>query len=500
MGSQGYRVPGFLSIVASMAAAATASSSQHWHDMLRHLQPNDGPFAHRLATEEPYRKRVRHPISCADVWLNPVDPDGPVSKTCGQAFLEVLGPRSPALFALAANSVAQRYPAQCSACNFSFTAAHTYEATASRVRCVAACLPGGRTNGRNWCADVPAEELPTESCLAPGDDSKTMYQQASLAPKDSTPPAWHERGSLAPIKLVINAAANRDSLPLAMLFQSLAEAKFPFGRVVVVSGGSSIEDAEPRFTRIADVIPNRLYALSNPATKEQHVVWIRTPFMNYDLHGLAVLGRHHKHPLVHARGYLYVLETTLVDSMFANVLTGLDSLLLTPNTILMPPLPSANVALMASGVPGNFGLNFERRITKRQGLMPEHGIPVLTRHACDTTYNNTARQLDTSSERCRETEDDQEHIVYPLSSFGDVTVVGRRVPLCGQQCTVYSSSARVDVYATGKARVAFLYKAFGLQKYVYWGGNGDLTPLVTEQSVHTPISSADSSHRDAWKK
>ena len=84
-----------------------------------------------------------------------------------------------------------------------------------------------------------------------------------------------------------------------------------------------------------------------------------------------MLGRHHLHPHVRARGYIYLLETSLVEPNFVDAMLRLDSLLVTPSTILSVPLPNSNIVVMAAGVPGAFGKNFEHLLTKQQGLMPE---------------------------------------------------------------------------------------------------------------------------------
>lgn len=84
-----------------------------------------------------------------------------------------------------------------------------------------------------------------------------------------------------------------------------------------------------------------------------------------------MLGRYHAHPLVRARGYLYLLETTLVEPHFVDALQRMDGLLATPTTIVSVPPPNANVALMAAGVPAAYGNNFDHLLTKQQGLQPE---------------------------------------------------------------------------------------------------------------------------------
>lgn len=72
-----------------------------------------------------------------------------------------------------------------------------------------------------------------------------------------------------------------------------------------------------------------------------------------------------------ARGYLYLLETTLVEPNFVDALERLDELLVTPTTIVSVTPPNANIALMAADVPAAFGRNFEHLLTKQQGLQPE---------------------------------------------------------------------------------------------------------------------------------
>ena len=447
---------------------------------------------------------------CTDVWDHMVE-DEERGTTCGDKVRDGMAFGTAGDPFRAIDQTARDFSA-CAACGFVLTAQGIAELVLPKVQCLADCLPGGKTHGLPFCkvhgADAmaryqqqhaikhqqrqqrmpPAELLvtpgyksleapwPDESCLAPGDNASSFFEMAIArgpAPRPTQP--WYEKQSLDDIKLVINAAGNRDSLPLKLLLQSIANANFgPWSRVIVVFGGADTETEEPRLVPLSQVADH--LNLTMHAEQDPSIVVIRTKLMNYDLHGLAMLGRHHSHPLVRARGYLYLLETAMVEPNFVEAIGRLDSLLTTPTTILTVPPPNANIALMAGGVPARFGHNFELLLTKQQGLQPEHGLRAMTREGCDANEDakSVAKTNDADGwghEPCREHSTNR--VFYPLLAYGEVTFVGRRTMQC-TNCTVWDDAAKVDVYGTGTPRVSFLYKQFGVRKFVLWGGSGDL--------------------------
>ena len=59
---------------------------------------------------------------------------------------------------------------------------------------------------------------------------------------------------------------------------------------------------------------------------DHDMTYIETPYMNYDLTGLAILGRYKDHPSVQANSYLYLLDTTTVGAGFLEKFKALSSM------------------------------------------------------------------------------------------------------------------------------------------------------------------------------
>lgn len=210
-----------------------------------------------------------------------------------------------------------------------------------------------------------------------------------------------------------------------------------------------------------------------------------------------MLGRYYNHPLVRARGFLYMHDTATAESNFPEALQQLDTLLVTPTTMLTVPPPNANIAVIGAGLPPLFNGTFDIPLTKHQGVSLEYGMRQMSRELCNTTIIDAANHpagYDVDywgAEACR---DRQNRLVSPVIDYSDnVQFLGRRTLLCSN-CTIYDAAARTDVYNTGKPRVVCLYHEFGLRKFVAWGLNGDIsnTPVITGMPVTVPIENSSS--------
>lgn len=261
-------------------------------------------------------KRAQGAVVCADVWDNMLNMSAKTDlRTCGDMIRSAPEfTRVDQLNAATTISAAS----ECNVCGMPVSAQKIIEPNYPKVQCLADCLPGGASYGRTFCqtetyraqtarrytaaaqkthaadkllspsylevAELAVENsTPQQSCLAPGDDYGAFLRQAvARGPTPKPVAAWPEREALGDVKVVVNAAANRDPAPLRMLLQSLAAVNFTaWERVVIVQGGAAI-NAPPRLTRLQKVA-------ELPFTLEFNTscVVIETTLMNFDLHGCA---------------------------------------------------------------------------------------------------------------------------------------------------------------------------------------------------------------------
>ena len=205
-----------------------------------------------------------------------------------------------------------------------------------------------------------------------------------------------------------------------------------------------------------------------------------------------MLQQYHNDPLISARGYLYMHDTSQAEPDFMEALQRLDALLVTPTTVLTVPPPNANIVVMGAGVPSLFNSTFEIPLTKHQGISLEYGMRQMSMELCNTTdaikisHSMSAYKNDYwGEEMCRDT---SSRLVSPVLDFSDnVHFLGRRTLLCSD-CTVFDNAAHADVYNTGQPRVVLLYRQFGIRKFILWGASGDLRakPVVSGVPEYEP--------------
>jgi len=219
------------------------------------------------------------------------------------------------------------------------------------------------------------------------------------------------------LKLAVNSHVAY-SRPLHCLFDSLLATGFSkLDDVLVLLGGSQV-DAGPRHVPLAAVAPR--------AGLRANVTVLRTRANAIDYHGLALIHRHRKHPLVRAETYLYVHDTV---TFAADFVRRFESFRLRKSARIFTtwPLPNSNVVAFGADVIARFRTNFDGDIAKRDAFPMEFGYSLPRRNATE---------------------------VRPLVAFGVVVKLGPRCP-----------NGSVDIYATGTPRMRFWYPAFGLYKY-----------------------------------
>eukprot|EP00438_Fugacium_kawagutii_P034934 Skav211754 [mRNA] locus=scaffold674:6649:8587:+ [translate_table: standard] len=92
---------------------------------------------------------------------------------------------------------------------------------------------------------------------------------------------------------------------------------------------------------------------------DHDIVYIETPFENYDLTGLSMLSRYKNHPFVLANVYFYLLDTTTVGYAFGPWVEEYRS----------AQRPASNVCAFGRGVLENFGANFDQPLSKLEGAI-----------------------------------------------------------------------------------------------------------------------------------
>ena len=242
------------------------------------------------------------------------------------------------------------------------------------------------------------------------------------------------------LKLAINTHVAYQR-PLATLFESLVGTGFlSFADVLVLMGGAPHEEP-PHMEMLVTLLVAR--GPSAPLATASVVV-ARTRANAFDYHGLALLARHHSHPLIAADNYLYVHDTVTFDSK--QFMERFESFRLPRSPFMFTtwPLPNSNVAVLGAQLVRAFGRNFDGNVSKRDAFTCEFGYPL---------------------------QRDGHPTMRPLHDFGLVIKMGPRVV-----------NGTLDVYATGLPRIRFWYPAFGVYKFsLRSDAAGDLLHGKTEK-------------------
>ena len=269
-------------------------------------------------------------------------------------------------------------------------------------------------------------------------------------------------GTLAPLRLVINANVGYENATLALL-ESLACSGFnDWGRVVLVQGGDHVSDG-PALRVPSYILGARAVGL----TGGHAMVIIRTPYENIDYGGFVALSRHLSDPLLRADAYMYLLATSLVQPNFGAEMAKFRSWDWRGAQYHTVRLPSSNTGVFSRAVLERIGSNFEPLLTKHQAIVLEFGHPVATWSQCNQT---------SASIHCAVSQDptetclaDVNETVLPLIHFAD------RLHFWGDRYApdytpIVNAALDVDVYGVGPLRRAFWYPAFGILKLLVQGG------------------------------
>eukprot|EP00435_Cladocopium_sp_Y103_P019405 s4112_g4.t1 len=217
------------------------------------------------------------------------------------------------------------------------------------------------------------------------------------------------------LKVVVNSNVKYE-VPLKILLRSMKKANFSnFNDVIIVIGGA---DADRIYTK-------------------NHMTYIETPFMNFDLTGLSMLGRYRDDPRVLARAYFYLLDTTTVGEGFSEKLLALNDVGYKEYRGVRRP--AANICSFGRGILEELHSNFDKKMSKGEGLFFEFGYePKGMKH-----FEDVATKITMLRDR---------------RELGDP----------------------VDLYSTGYPRAVYWYPDFAVYKYILLGKSGDMDGNVTD--------------------
>jgi hypothetical protein len=234
------------------------------------------------------------------------------------------------------------------------------------------------------------------------------------------------------MKLIINSNINYKK-PLSKMLESLIASGFSRFEDVVVVIGECGSDDEPRKIKISEI--------SNLSCDEEVIV-VRMKLNNFDYTGYHALHVHSQHPLLISEWYMYTLDTVTFTDRFLTFLVKSNP---SSEEILIPQSPHSNICAFGSGVIKNYGDNFGVELDKNEAIRLEF----------DKSISKNVKSI---------------------SNFGKITRVLSRTP-----------AGQYDIYETGFPRKAFYYPEFGLNKWIFWGGCGDITGNVSENKTFEDI-------------
>ncbi|CAL1138339.1 unnamed protein product [Cladocopium goreaui] len=205
-------------------------------------------------------------------------------------------------------------------------------------------------------------------------------------------------------------------MPLKILLDSMRAIRFAnFSDVIVVVGGADSD---------------RIYT-------DNDMVYIETPFENYDLTGLSMLWHYRQHPYVLANVYLYLLDTSTVGAGFPEKFRSLGNV--EQQEYRAVNRPASNICAFGRGVLEKFKTNFDEQLSKDEGLQFEFG-----------QSPKGVKQIEAFAQKVTE--------LRPRVDHGEP----------------------VDIYQTGHPRRVYWYPDFDILKYIFIGGNGDVTGTISQ--------------------
>ena len=224
------------------------------------------------------------------------------------------------------------------------------------------------------------------------------------------------------MKLVINSHVNY-KYPLKIFLNSLLDSGFTNLKdiILVISGAP---------TQIAPRIINAKQLCDSFPDIELCIIEMQ--INNFDYTGYHALHLYKDDPMILDTSYLYVLDTCTFDLDFGE---KYKTFKIKHRGVATCAAPHSNICMFDRQVIFNYGDNFFTPITKQEAIDLEFG----------RSLTKNGREIKS------------------ITSFGKFINIGNRVHF-GEK----------DIYNTLHPRQGFNYPYFGINKWIFWGRNGDI--------------------------
>lgn len=222
------------------------------------------------------------------------------------------------------------------------------------------------------------------------------------------------------MKIVINSNIHYKK-PLKIFFDSLCRSGFDRFEDIILVMSQSPDQIGPIKEKIKNILPISL---------DIELCFIQMQMNNFDYCGYHALNIYKDDPLVFDNEYLYVLDTSTFDADFPDRYSRLK---VEDSTIITCDPPHSNICMFDRKVVDNYGDNFSIKLNKAQAV-----------------------NLELHSSR-------------NIISFGKFVSFGKRIIM-----------ETFDIYDTSYPRVRANYPYFGINKWILWGKDGDITGELTK--------------------
>jgi hypothetical protein len=227
------------------------------------------------------------------------------------------------------------------------------------------------------------------------------------------------------MKIIINSNINYKKA-LYVNLKSLLSTGFDRFNDIVLVISQSTHDEGPKKININKFISD---------TPSFEICVIQMKMNNFDYCGYHALNIYKNDDLVYDNSYLYILDTCTYDNDFLNKYLKLN---IKKSTVVTCYHPHSNICAFDKDVVDSYGDNFRVPLTKREAIHLE----------CGELIKN-------------------EKLIRGITSFGTFESIGPRIMM-----------ENLDIYDTGHARVRAHYPYFGVNKWILWAKNGDMTGNV----------------------
>lgn len=225
------------------------------------------------------------------------------------------------------------------------------------------------------------------------------------------------------MKIVINSNISY-KLPLKLLLESILKSDIKNISDVIVVLSESDRESTPELKEINSI---------TDIDSSEKVVVIESVRRNYDYCGFDVLYKYYGNKLIDSNEYLYLHDTSTVDSDFYSKITKFADL--SEDVIISPLKSNSNIIIFQKNIITKYKDNFSVDMNKYQATWAEVSDGVFV----------------------------DDRWVTNVLKFGIIKSVDERV-----------LTGHTDIYNTGCCRAILYYKDFGISKYIFWNNDGDI--------------------------